>query len=79
LIVLDLDTQEVPGFRRGFAYTGVGSRGSNWEFTPVCPKYGYQGGRDKDVNFSFWFVGKVLLYPGQDVEFKKLRGEIPWN
>ncbi len=54
LIVLDLETNEVLGVRRGYALY----RGS-WEMTSVCPKYGYDGGFDKTTYFSFWFVGKI--------------------
>lgn len=55
LIVLDLETNEVLGVRRGYALY----RGS-WAMTPVCPSYGYDGGSDKGTYFSFWFVGKVV-------------------
>lgn len=58
LIVLDVDTNEVLAVRRGYALY----RGS-WELTPVCPKYGYFGGFDKDAYFSFWFAGKVARPP----------------
>jgi hypothetical protein len=81
LIVLDLETNEVLGFRRGFARTGVSvaARGVNWEFTQVCPRYEYRGGRSKDFDFSFWFIGKVLRTPDFELHFRKLRGQIPWN
>jgi len=55
LIVLDLETNEVLGVRRGYALH-VGQ----WQVTPVCPKCGYEGGWDKFGHFTFWFVGKVL-------------------
>jgi hypothetical protein len=58
LIVLDLETKEVLGVRRGYALY----RGS-WEFAPVCPRYGYAGGRDKGYQFSVWFVAKVARPP----------------
>lgn len=58
LIVLDLETNEVLAVRRGYAlYRG------QWEFTPVCPKYGYEGGWDKFGSFTYWFLGKVLRAP----------------
>lgn len=81
LLVLDLETNELLGFRRGFAKTSVSSanRGANWEFAPTCPKYEYRGGRSKDFDFSYWFIGKVLRSPDVELHFKKLRGEIPWN
>lgn len=78
LIVLDLTTNAVLGFRRGFAYSGIGRRGAGWEFAQVCPRYNYRK-RDKDVDFTYWFVGKVLRSSGYEIEFKKLRGEMPWN
>ena len=81
LIVLDLETKELLGFRRGFARTEVSAagRGVNWEFTPTCPRYEYRGGRSKDFDFSFWFIGKVLRTRAFELHFRKLRGEIPWN
>ena len=81
LLVLDLDTNELLGFRRGFAFTHVSAanRGANWEFTPTCPRYEYRGGRSKDFDFSFWFIGKVLRTSNFELHFKKLRGEIPWD
>jgi hypothetical protein len=54
LIVLDLETNDVLGVRRGYAFY----RGS-WEVAPVCPKYGYAGGFDKSFEFSTWFTAKV--------------------
>ena len=81
LLVLNLETAELLGFRRGFAKTYVSSvnRGANWEFTPTCPKYEYRGGRSKDFDFSYWFIGKVLRSSDFEIHFKKLRGEVPWN
>ncbi|GHU47477.1 hypothetical protein AGMMS50289_22730 [Betaproteobacteria bacterium] len=57
LIVLDLQTNEILGVRRGFALTGF--RRPNWEFTPVCPRYEIRH-RSKDFDFSYWFIRKVL-------------------
>lgn len=81
LIVLDLDTKEVLGYRRGFARTfaSLARRGVSWEFSPVCPRYEYRGGRSKDFDFNYWFIGKVLKSKSHEIHFKKLRGEIPWN
>lgn len=57
LIVLDLETNEVLGLRRGYAlHTG------QWQMTPVCPRYGYEGA-DKGYAFTYWFVGKVARHP----------------
>jgi hypothetical protein len=67
LIALDLQTNEVLGVRRGYAFY----RGS-WELTPVCPKYGYEGGFDKGFRFQFWFLGKVLRPPGWKERFYRL-------
>jgi len=58
LIVLDLETNEVLGVRRGYALY----RGS-WEITPLCPHYGYFGGFDKTTGFSSWFSMKVARPP----------------
>lgn len=58
LIVLDLETNEVLGVRRGYAlYRGT------WEMTPLCPHYGYFGGFDKATGFSSWFTMKVARPP----------------
>lgn len=68
LIVVDLETNEILGFRRGFALFA-----GNWEFTRLCPRYGYRGGYDKDADFYFWFIGKVLKTEGHDDYFRKLQ------
>ena len=60
IIVIDLETKEVLGFRRGFALTRVGVRGASWEFAPVCPNAGLRRGRSKDFDFGLWFVSQVL-------------------
>lgn len=60
LIVFDLQTKAVLGFRRGFSVTGVGHRGVSWEFSPVCPKQNFRGGRSKDFDFGLWFLSQVL-------------------
>lgn len=57
LIVLDLQTNEVLGVRRGYV---VWNRG--WTGT-VCPRYGYSGGQDKTTYFTTWFVAKVVRPP----------------
>jgi hypothetical protein len=57
LIVLDLQTNEVMGVRRGYAMW-------NGEWTGrVCPKYGYIGGQDKATGFTTWFIAKVVRPP----------------
>jgi len=63
LIVLDLLTGEVLALRRGFVHASHVRNVAttiDWEFAQVCPKYGYRGGRDKDHDFSYWFIRKVL-------------------
>ena len=74
LIVLNLETREVLGVRRGYARSGeVGnSTGIWWLTAQVCPSYGYRGGRNKDFDFSFWFVGKVLRPKNYEQSFKEL-------
>jgi hypothetical protein len=57
LIVLDLETKEVLGVRRGYV---VWNRG--WT-ARVCPRYGYGGGQDKTARFSAWFLVKVARPP----------------
>lgn len=58
LIVLDLETHEVLGVRRGYAFY----RGS-WEITALCPHFGYFGGFDKATAFTAWFTMKVARPP----------------
>ena len=53
LIVLDLRTNEVMGVRRGYAMWNGG-----WT-NRVCPRYGYNGGVDKGIRFTSWFLLKV--------------------
>jgi hypothetical protein len=70
LIVQDLQTGEVLGVRRGFARTGTFGGRTNWEFTPVCPRYEIRH-RSKDFDFSYWFIRKVLR-PVDPVEWPNL-------
>jgi len=58
LIVLDLETNELLGVRRGYALFA-----GQWELTPVCPTYGYFGGFDKATAFTPWFTMKVARPP----------------
>lgn len=53
LIVLDLQTMEVMGVRRGYNVWNRGWTGR------ACPRYGYLGGQDKAAEFTAWFVAKV--------------------
>lgn len=63
LIVLDLQTNEVLGIRRGFIISGnvrnVRS-GIQWEIGTVCPRLTDRPGWAKDFDFTYWFVSKVL-------------------
>lgn len=58
LIVLDLQTNEVMGVRRGYNIWNRGWTGR------MCPRYGYIGGQDKTTNFTAWFVAKVARPTG---------------
>ncbi len=75
LIVLDLKTNEVLGVRRGYLRTG-GYRNTlttvSWLTGQTCPTYGYRNGRNKDFDFSYWFIGKVLKPINYDQSFKEL-------
>ena len=57
LIVLDLQSMEVMGLRRGYNVWNRGWTGR------VCPRYGYSGGQDKTTYFTAWFVAKVARPP----------------
>ena len=61
LIVLDLQTMEVMGVRRGYNVWNRGWTGR------MCPRYGYSGGQDKATFFTAWFVAKVV----RPVEWKR--------
>jgi hypothetical protein len=69
LIVVDLQTNEVLAVRRGFTRTGYARSspdGINWEFSGGCPLLvrpsdGKRVG--KDVDFTYWFVHRVLPPP----------------
>ncbi|MFM9886070.1 MAG: hypothetical protein ACKVQT_23845 [Burkholderiales bacterium] len=63
LIVVDLQTGEILGIRRGFSRSGSARTrsGINWESAAVCPRLRYSpGGFDKGGDFSRWFIQKVL-------------------
>ncbi len=72
LAVVDLYTGEILGLRRGFI-VGAAAAGTrvNWFFGNVCPEYSRMPGigkirkRDKDIDFSLWFIDKVLLPIGR--------------
>jgi len=75
LIVLDRETNEVLGVRRGFIRSGMirnNLTGIWWLTGQACPLYGYRGGRNKDFDFTYWFVGKVLKPKNYEQSFKEL-------
>jgi len=75
LIVLDLNTNEVLGVRRGYLRTGSFRNtltNVSWLTGQTCPTYGYRNGRNKDFDFSYWFIGKVLKPINYDQSFKEL-------
>ena len=75
LIVVDLETYAVLGVRRGFMRTG-GFRNTltnvSWLTGQTCPAYGYRKGRNKDFDFSYWFIGKILKSKNHEQSFKEL-------
>jgi hypothetical protein len=66
-VALDLKSNQVLGVRRGFALVRRPSneRLPNWEFTSVCPRFGIRN-RDKDVDFTYWFIRKVIVPDGSN-------------
>lgn len=74
LIVLDLETKEVLGVRRGYIRSGnmKNLTGIWWLTGQACPTYGYRGGRNKDFDFSYWFIGKALKPRNYEQSFKEL-------
>lgn len=75
LIVLDLETKEVLGVRRGYISSGMvrnNLTGFWWLTGQTCPAYGYRNGRNKDFDFSYWFIGKVLKPKNYEQSFKEL-------
>ena len=74
LIILDLETKEVLGVRRGYIRSGniKNLTGIWWLTGQTCPVYGYRNGRNKDFDFSYWFIGKVLKPKNYEESFKEL-------
>lgn len=75
LIVLNLETNEVLGVRRGYIRSGMirnNLTGIWWLTGQACPTYGYRNGRNKDFDFSYWFIGKVLKSKNYEQSFKEL-------
>ena len=73
LIVLDMETNEVLGVRRGYIRSGnvKNLTGIWWLTGRTCPEYNYRH-RNKDFDFSYWFVGKVLKPKNYEQSFKEL-------
>ena len=75
LIVLDHETNEVLGIRRGYIRSGMvrnNLTGIWWLTGQTCPVYGYRNGRNKDFDFAYWFIGKVLKPKNYEQSFKEL-------
>lgn len=75
LIVFDLEKNEVLGVRRGYIRSGMvrnNLTGIWWLTGQTCPAYGYRNGRNKDFDFSYWFIGKVLKPKNFEQSFKEL-------
>lgn len=72
LAVVDLKTGEILGLRRGFVLGARRLGGPvGWGGGNACPEYALMPGlgevrrRNKDFDFSFWFINKVLLPVGE--------------
>lgn len=77
LIVMDLRNNKVLAVRRGFIRTGSvrnEATGVWWPIGQVCPRYGFRGGRDKDIDFAYWFIGRVLKPVRFADSFRELQG-----
>lgn len=68
LAVVDLRTGEILGLRRGFVLGQIRQEGPvGWGGGNVCPEYALMPGigairrRNKDFDFTLWFVNKVLI------------------
>jgi hypothetical protein len=71
LAVVDLKTGEILGLRRGFILGALeAGKPVNWFHGNVCPEYHLMPGigqvrqRNKDFDFSLWFINKVLVPVG---------------
>lgn len=64
LLVLDLETNEVLGIRRGFllaANIATSRWGKSWEYGEFCPLLSKRRGIAKDYDATFQFVSRVLV------------------
>lgn len=68
LAVVDLRSGEILGLRRGFVLGRVSEKGPvGWGSGNACPEYSLMPGigairrRNKDIDFTLWFVNKVLI------------------
>jgi hypothetical protein len=75
LAIVDLASGEILGLKRGFILGAQQIQGPlNWGGGAACPEYSQiQGigkirGRNKDIDFSLWFINKVLLPIGSQVK-----------
>ncbi|MCW5797451.1 MAG: hypothetical protein KIT40_03040 [Nitrospira sp.] len=75
LIVLNMDTREILGVRRGYIRTGNvhnNSTGVWWLTGQACPNYDYRGHRNRDFDFAYWFIGKVIKPINYETSFMEL-------
>ena len=68
LAIVELKTGEILGLRRGFVLGQVDPKGPvGWGSGNVCPEYAFMPGigsirkRHKDIDFTLWFINKVLI------------------
>ena len=62
LVVVNLQTNEILGIRRGFIYSDIKNRAHevNWDAWYVCPTLKDRPGWPKRDDFSYWFVSKIV-------------------
>ncbi len=72
LIVLDTEADEVLGVRRGYIRSGYvrNSTGIWWLTGQTCPQYELRGRRNKDFDFTYWFIGKILRPANREESIK---------
>ena len=75
LIVLYMETGKVLGVRRGYIRTGSvrnNLTGVWWLTGQACPYYQHRGGRSRDFDFSYWFIGKVVKPINYEMNVREL-------